>query len=219
MEEGEYERFRESFSGPGEDDFSNEVPIYSITNNLPIHPPLQSPLKECFSLDPRENWYGEEANKCEPLIASDPSSKTISAASNFLDPEPELTLPAYVSVSERLSFAAQNFLDSDEPDETLMAPVPTSMKVTSSAACIPCDKGGKNCDKHAPCSNCIYLDMSGEKVNCIYPKNRGVSDPSTSKETDVTKLDKAVASDAVTIRTKMKPGENPEGLKEKQLKK
>ncbi|ATZ47754.1 hypothetical protein BCIN_03g00600 [Botrytis cinerea B05.10] len=169
MEDGEYERFLESLSKPDEDDFSNELSIYSIANNRPIQPPFQSPLKECFSLDPRENWDGEEANECEPLIASDPISKTISAASNFLDPEPDLTLPAYVSVSERLSFAAQNFLDSDEPDETLMASFSTSMKLPSLAACIPCDKGGKNCDKHAPCSNCIYLNMSGKKVDCIYP--------------------------------------------------
>ncbi|ATZ47752.1 hypothetical protein BCIN_03g00600 [Botrytis cinerea B05.10] len=219
MEDGEYERFLESLSKPDEDDFSNELSIYSIANNRPIQPPFQSPLKECFSLDPRENWDGEEANECEPLIASDPISKTISAASNFLDPEPDLTLPAYVSVSERLSFAAQNFLDSDEPDETLMASFSTSMKLPSLAACIPCDKGGKNCDKHAPCSNCIYLNMSGKKVDCIYPKNRGVPDLSTSKEADVTGLDKAVASKAVATKTKMDPREKSEGLHGKQLKK
>ncbi|TGO78779.1 hypothetical protein BELL_0054g00170 [Botrytis elliptica] len=100
-------------------------------------------LKDNFSSDPHENSYDGAVIKYEPefdrllrtcapnvfrkgtpseteaelnLLASNPAPKRFYAVAKFLNPEPDLDLPASISLPKRISFAAQDFLDSEEPD-------------------------------------------------------------------------------------------------------
>ncbi|KAF7919276.1 hypothetical protein EAE99_008578 [Botrytis elliptica] len=109
----------------------------------PIQLPLQGLLKDNFSSDPHENSCDGAVIKYEPefdrllrtcapnvfrkgtpseteaelnLLASNPAPKRFYAVANFLKPKPDLDLPASISLPKRISFAAQDFLDSEEPD-------------------------------------------------------------------------------------------------------
>ncbi|TGO55887.1 hypothetical protein BCON_0085g00190 [Botryotinia convoluta] len=183
-------------------------------------------LKDTFSSDPHENFYDGAVKEYEPeldrllkicvpnifrkrnpseseaelnLLASNPTPKRSYAVANFLKPEPDLDVPASISLPKRLSFAAQDFLDSDEPDKPLMASASTSMKFPSLPACIPCH-------------SCLPISTDADQY-------KDVPGLSTSKETDVTNADKTVASKAPTTKIILKLKGTSEGSKEKQLKK
>ncbi|KAF7917682.1 uncharacterized protein EAE98_010098 [Botrytis deweyae] len=126
------------------DTFTNRI-VASLLfpSHSPIQLPLQGLLKDNFSSDPHENSYDGAVIKYEPefdrllrtcapnvfrkgtpseteaepnLLASNPAPKRFYAVANFLKSKPDLDLPASISLPKRISFAAQDFLDSEEPD-------------------------------------------------------------------------------------------------------
>ncbi|KAF7954776.1 uncharacterized protein EAE97_000035 [Botrytis byssoidea] len=109
---------------------------------FPGHPskqlPLQGLLKDNFSSGPHEDIYvgatfEDLCFECIPekdsleagfelnLPTPNPTSKKSYTVSNFVKPEPDLDLPASIFLPERHSFAAQDFIDSDEPEEPRIA--------------------------------------------------------------------------------------------------
>ncbi|TGO34962.1 hypothetical protein BHYA_0175g00150 [Botrytis hyacinthi] len=196
-------------------------------------------LKDEFSSDPCENFYDGVLEACQPdldrllricipnvfqkgshseagseldQLASNTTSKRFYVFANILIFEPDLNLPASISLSKRLSFAAQDFLDSDEPDEPRLASSSNPIEFPSLTACIPCHKRRRKCDRYSPCSRCSNSNFWGNIAQKDVPDV-------TSKEADVTNADRAVASKAPIIEIIFKLRGTSEGSKEKRLEK
>ncbi|KAF7907026.1 uncharacterized protein EAF01_004613 [Botrytis porri] len=126
------------------DTFTGIVASLLFLGHPPLQLPLRGLLKDTFSSDPHENFYEGAVEVYEPeldrllriciptilrkrppseheadldLRASNPASNKSYAVANFLELEPDLDLPASISLSKRLFFAGQDFLNFNEPEE------------------------------------------------------------------------------------------------------
>ncbi|KAF7893542.1 uncharacterized protein EAF02_001080 [Botrytis sinoallii] len=103
---GTFERYF-FFSDPHENSYDGAVIEYE--------PEFDRLLRTCGPNVFRKGTSSETEAELN-LLASNPAPQRFYAVANFLKPKPDLDLPASVSLPKRLSFAAQDFLDSEEPD-------------------------------------------------------------------------------------------------------